>query len=377
MIRLWNPWPAPSRRLAIAAFALLSSSQAGLAQSSARNPDAVFIVARYPVEASADDSVAAKDSAVADGYNGAFQSLLRRIVPVTSYGRIKSLKGVRAADLVDGVSVRSERNSATTYIATLDFSFSPKAVRDLLRRQGIPHIEAQAPPVTIAPVYVAPASAGGAMAQASGARQWADAWKGLDIEQTLTPLRIVAPPALAPDALKAAATDPNAARRALPNVRDGVVLAILEPDLAARRLHLRLSGVDAVGAFTFQRSFRFEQADLAYGAELASVIALGILEGRWKAVRVAAVPGGEATLAAPLQPVQMLVEFRNMVEWQSISRRISDLQGVENYDVAGLSTRSATVVLRFPGGGAQLKRALALEGLELESSGGTWVVRAR
>lgn len=363
--------------IAIAAALLVTGSGPGFAQSAPRNPDAVFTVARYPVEADADNAVAAKEKALAEGYQGAFQSLLRRVVPVTAYGRIKTLKGVNAADLVDGVSVRSERNSATQYIAALDFSFSAKAVRELLRRQGIPYIETQAPPVTIAPIYLAPAGAGGALAAAQGSRAWTDVWKGLDIEQTLTPVRIVAPPAIATDVLNSAMRDPNAARRALPNVREGVVLAVLEPDMAARRVHLRLSGVDATGPFMLQRAFRFEQADLAYGAELAAVVTLGILEGRWKAVRVAAVPGGEATLAAPLQPVQLMVEFRSMAEWQSISQRISDLQGVEDYDVAGLSTRSASVALRFPGGGAQLRRALALEGLEVDNVGGTWIARAR
>lgn len=366
-----------TKRAAIVVALLLAGSFAAVAQSASRSPDAVFTVAKYPVEANADNAVAAKERALAEGYQGAFQSLLRRIVPVTSYGRINTIKGVKAADLVDGVSVRSERNSATTYIAALDFSFSARSVRDLLRRQGVPYIETQAPVVAIAPIYVAPAGATGALAQAQGARTWADVWKSLDIEQTLTPLSIVAAPSLAAEALKAVAATPDQARRSLPAARDGAMLAILEPDMGARRLHLRLSGVDAVGPFTLQRSFRFETPDLSYNAELAAVITLGILEGRWKAVRVAAVPGGEATLAAPLQPVQLTIEFRSMAEWQSISRRIAELQGVEDYDVAGLSTRSASVALRFPGGGAQLKRALALEGLELESAGGTWVVKPR
>jgi hypothetical protein len=347
-----------------------------LAQTAPR-ADAVFTVGRYPVEAEADNAVAAKEKALAEGYQGAFQSLLRRVVPVTSYGALKSLKRVNAADLVEGMAVRSERNSPTTYIAALDFSFSAKAVRDLLRREGIPYIEAQAPPTAVAPIYVAPAGSSGALAAAQGARTWSDVWKSLDIEQTLTPLKIVAPPAVSPEGLKALANDPGAASKAVPNQRDGVVVAILEPDLGARRLNLRMAGTDAAGPFVLQRAFRFEQADLAYGSELAAVVLLGILEGRWKAVRVAAVPGGAATLAAPLQPVQLLVEFRSMAEWQSVSRRISELPGVEDYDVAGLSTRGANVALRFPGGAVELKRALALEGMELENAGGAWIARAR
>ena len=55
------------------------------------------------------------------------------------------LPAVKAGDLIEGVKVRSERNSSTDYIASLDFSFQSKAVRDLLRREGIPFIDEQAP----------------------------------------------------------------------------------------------------------------------------------------------------------------------------------------------------------------------------------------
>lgn len=372
------------RASAIAAATVLFAVSAGcradlaLAQSApTRGADAIFTVGRYPVEADAENSVAAKERALADGYQGAFQSLLRRVVPVTAYDKLKPLRSYKAADLIDGVAVRSERNSQTTYIATLDFSFSPKGVRDLLRQRGIPYIETQAPPVAVAAVYIAPAGGGASLAAAQGSKAWTDAWRGLDIEQTLTPVQLVAAPASGPGALSAATADPDAVRRAFPAVKGPALVAVLEPDLAARRLKLRVSGSDGVGPFVLTRSFRFEQADIGYGSELAAVIVLGILEGRWKAVRVAAVPGGEAALSAPLQPVQLMVEFRSMAEWQSISRRISDIPGVEDYDVAGLSTRGANVALRFPGGGAQLKRAMAFEGIDLESSGGAWIARMR
>ena len=98
----------------------------------------MFTVGNYPVEARADNAVAAKTKALADGQQAAFRSLLKRLVPVTSYPRLRRLPPIKAGDLVEGVSVRSERNSSTDYIASLDFSFQSKGVRDLLRREGIP-----------------------------------------------------------------------------------------------------------------------------------------------------------------------------------------------------------------------------------------------
>ena len=49
--------------------------------------------------------------------------------------------------------MRSERNSSTDYIASLDFSFQAKAVRDLLRREGIPFTDEQAPALTVIPFW--------------------------------------------------------------------------------------------------------------------------------------------------------------------------------------------------------------------------------
>src|SRR5262249_60567525 len=99
--------------------------------------------------------------ALNDGQQAALRSLLKRLVPVSAFPRLKTLAPVRAGDLIEGVKVRAERNSATDYIANLDFSFQAKAIRDLLRREGIPFTDEQAPVLSVVPVAVA---AGGARA---------------------------------------------------------------------------------------------------------------------------------------------------------------------------------------------------------------------
>ena len=110
--------------MGVGIVALCGVSLPSLAAGSA---DAAFTVANYPVEARAKDAVTAKNSALADGQQAALRSLLRRLVPVTSYKRLKSIPPIKAADVIDGVSVKEERNSSTDYIATLDFSFQPAA----------------------------------------------------------------------------------------------------------------------------------------------------------------------------------------------------------------------------------------------------------
>ena len=65
-----------------------------------------------------------------------------------------------------------------------------------------------------------------------------------------------------------------------------------------------------------------------------------------------------------------------MSEFITVSQRISRLPGVSDYTVAGLSARSATVALRYPGGGGALASALATQGVEVRPVNGMWVARS-
>jgi hypothetical protein len=350
----------------LAAAALLWAG----APQGARAADEVFTVANYPVEARADNAVAAKERALADGQQAAFRSLLKRLVTVTAYPRIKRLAGVKAGDLVDGVRVRSERNSTTDYIASLDFSFQSKAVRDLLRREGIPFTDEQAPAVVVVPVW----RTGSAPPRDQAA--WTNVWKGLDLEHALTPVKLqVLKKEITPAAIDALAGGDGAAIRTFVASygSEYVLIAVAERDAAANRLNVTLSGRDAIGAFTLRRGYRVDASDPGYASELAAIISLGILEGRWKAIKSR---GGGASATSATGDVDLLiaVEFRGMTEWQDISRKLSATRGVEELEVAGLSARGARVTLRYAEGAEQLAEALARQGLSLRNAGGNWVL---
>jgi hypothetical protein len=355
--------------LVLAVALTLAAGASGTAV--AASTDVVFTVGNYPVEARADNAVAAKDTALAEGQQAAFRSLLKRLVPVTAYARIKRLAGVKAGDLVEGVKVRSERNSSTDYIASLDFSFQSKAVRDMLRREGIPFTDEQAPALTIIPVWRA-AAAGLAKDEAA----WTNAWKGLDLEHALTPVKLLAlKKEIAPATVDALAGGDGSAIRALVAAygSEFVLLAVAERDAATRRLNVTLSGRDAVGAFTLKRAYRVDAADPGYANELAAVISLGVLEGRWKAIKTRS--GGGRGVAAGATDLLIAVEFRGMSEWQDISRKLGATPGVEELEVAGLSARGARVTLRYAEGAERLADALAQQGLSLRNTGGNWVLR--
>ncbi len=348
-------------------FAAAIVSAAGPAAAAQPSPDAAFTVGNYPVDATAADAVKAKEKALADGQQAAFRSLLKRIVPVTAYQRLKRLPAIRAGDLIDGVSVRSERNSSTQYIASLDFSFQPKAVRDLLKREGVPFVDTQAPQIVIVPVL-----------QGAAAGQWKEAWQGLDVAHALTPAKLDSlKAAIHADTVKMTLAGTGESSRILTSEygSERVVLAVADIDQSAKRLIVTLAGTDAVGPFAWKKTYRLG-SDPQYAMELAAVVGLGVLEGRWKAVKSVGRGGAEA-LAEPSESIQLTAEFQSMAQWNDLRRQLMATPGVDNVNITTISARSADILLSYPGGPSRLADAVAAQGLVLTGQGSAWTLRSR
>jgi len=332
----------------------------------------VFTVANYPVEARAKNAVIAKEQAQSEGQQAALRSLLRRIVPVTAYPRLKTMTPIKSADVIDGVSVRTERNSTTDYIATLDFSFQAAAVRSVLNRAGIPFVDAQAPQTIVIPVYRAKADA----AFESGRGIWFEGWNGLDLAHTLTPLKLEGLKAgIPPDAIGALITGSATIAKIFGGEykSERVVVAIAEPDAAGKKLVVTLVGQDATGPLKLKQSYRISGGDTGYTAELAAVVGLGILEGRWKAAKAGALGGVDATSGGG---VLIVAEFATLSEWNEIRSKILETEGAFDVSVGTVSQRSAEVTLRHNGGADSLVQSFAAHGLTLDTANGQWRVHA-
>jgi hypothetical protein len=375
---------------AVFAFGLLAVASLAhpVSAYAARATDA-FTIANYPVEATDKDAVAAKDKALAEGQKAAFRSLLKRIVPVTAYKQISRLSNVKAADLIAGTSVRSERNSATEYIASLDFSFQADAVRAALQREGVPFVERQAEAITVVPVL----RQGNPSESKSDTGAWRAAWSGLDLVHTLTPVKLDdLKPVIHSDTVKMLADGDDNGLRILTSEygTDRIVLAIFETDISAKKVLVTLAGQDAVGTFLLKRTYRMSGGDLGYTSELAAVVALGVLEGRWKATKGSA-NSGQSAAVAPAAPawsagaatapaaagdsVSFVAEFTSLAQWNEIRTQLLDTPGVDDLNISTISARTAEVALQFPGGPQGLSNAVGARGLSLLNNGTSWVLR--
>lgn len=372
------------RSLAVAlTFWAIASALTGQAAFAA-GANLPYTVANYPVEASADNAVAAKQQALADGQQAAFRSLLKRIVPVTAYKQLTRVSNVKAADLVSGVTVRSERNSATAYIANLDFSFQPDGVRSLLSREGIPFVDEQAAPVTV----VTASLQGEPATVANDNGIWHRAWTGLDLDHTITPISIAdLKPDIQSDTVAKVLSGDDAGLRAL-NAAYGaklIVLAVAEPDLAAKKLTVTLAGRDTVGTILLKRTYRLSDGDVDYASQLAAVVALGVLEGRWKASKSGAVtaapqaagdtPVWEASTRGGGDDVTFVAEFSGPGQWDQIRTQLLDTPGIDSLNILSVSDHDANITLKFVGGIRGLANTLGARGLRFTNTETGWVLR--
>ncbi len=332
-----------------------------------------YTIANYPVGARDKNAVAAKKRAIADGEAAAFRSLLKRLVPVTAYSQLQQLKSIPVGTMLDGYAVRSERNSSTEYIASLDFIFAGENVRKMLNARGIPYIDNQAPQVVLIPAFLSSPKA----KPKNVLGKWGQTWKGLDVRNTLTPLKIQPlKGVIHPDTVDMLRKGDSNAERiiAAEYQSDRVVAAVAVVDKAAKRLHVTLTGRDGVGPFSWKYSYIIADGDLAYAMEYAAVVSLGVLEGRWKENQVRG-RGGVAAVASQGLLVSIRVSYDNLADWYSIRDMLQRTTGVQQLREGVVADRSATISLRYPGGGEQLAAVVGEQGYAMTSNGFDWRLR--
>ena len=121
----------------------------------AQAADSLYEVAKISVDITAQDAVAAREEGMAEAQMRAVKIVLQRLLPLSAQDQIPEFSAEDIEGLVNGVSIRSEQNSTTRYIATLDVSVNERGIKKLLEDQAIPYSEARAPSISILPLVIA------------------------------------------------------------------------------------------------------------------------------------------------------------------------------------------------------------------------------
>ncbi len=389
---------------------LLSSSVVFIADLSAqgnnRTANPVYTVSNFEVWAEAKDAVAAKRAALSDGRSVALSLLLKRLTLFASYDRLPTLDDKALSKIITSLSVQNEKNSSTEYLATMDFKFSAKGVKTLLRKNHIPYWDKQAEEVLIIPVVAA-----GLLEVPSGQskpvlsqEEWVSSWNTLDLTHALVPLKVGERLALIDDAvLSALIRGDKAAKQGLKKAYQGkpVVIALLSAAQSKNKLRLSLVGFDGVGEIIYKSDHLKPEGSAIGAADIAAEVALGLFEQRLKLLRIKpqlvrrppvdveppeVLPWQTKTQEdAPLAGWQgdvggariiMHVKFSGLRHWQAIRKRLLNIDGVEELNIEKLSARGADVSCLFPGGAEAFAQQVAGAGMSLQPNGDKWILLA-
>jgi Uncharacterized protein conserved in bacteria (DUF2066) len=376
-------------RTAGTAALLLAATLTGLICGPARAADSLYTVAKISVDVTAKDAVAAREMGMAEAEQRAVMTVLKRIVPTSAYSSLPEISKDDIETLVNGVSIRSEQNSTTRYLAVLDISLNEQALQQFLQDQNISFSEARAPSISILPLML-----DGGSVKSEGAEGWREAWEDLDLSHSVTPATILRPrPDLDAGTVKAVlAGDPPALASMQEDYNYGqLVIAVGELDHG--QFVTRLAGTDAVGPITFEQSDKLT-GDAKTAARNAAGIAFGVLENRWKMSQEGEAPASEVkheegagtgaeTEGKSNEPAEVPrnvvaeVEFSGLKDWQDIRGRLMNIAGIQGLEVNSLSARAASITFDYAGSLGKLQTELGQNGFELGEKDGNFVLRSR
>jgi Uncharacterized protein conserved in bacteria (DUF2066) len=322
---------------------------------------------------------------MAEAEQRAVMTVLRRILPASAYDSLPEINKETIDAMVSGVSIRSEQNSTTRYLALLDISLNEQAVKQFLQDQNISYGESRAPSISILPLMLE-----GASVQSEDTEGWRQAWEDLDLSHSVTPATILRPsPDLDAATVKSVLGGNSQALASLQENYGYGPLVIAVGEVEHGQFVTRLAGMDTVGPVTFEQSDKLA-SDTKAAARNAAAVAFLVLENRWKvsqegeALPTDAKHDEEApTEAKPKEPAEVprnvvaQVEFSGLKDWQDIRGRLMNIAGIQGLEVNSLSARAASITFDYVGSLGKLQTELGQNGFEIGEKDGNFVLRSR
>ena len=374
-------------------------SRFAVAQSGKSSENPVYTISNFQVWADARDAVSAKKAALEDGKVVAFAQLVRRLSLMQAGKKAATPGAGQISQMITSLAVRDEKNSNTEYLATLDFQFSEDAVKRYLRGQRVPYLDRQAPVLTVVPVVdqslLLPAP--GTQKPLLSMKDWESSWQTLDLPHGLVPIRLAERLAIVDDAVLAALVrgDQTAREGLLKAYKSqNVVIALAAASQKKGHVRLMLMGRDSIGDVDHKQDYVVSNGDLLQAVDHGAEVAQGLFEARLKILKLRPVFAARKPVevlpwqtdlqeAPPVtgwqgeargERVSLHVAFQGLSHWQSIRRRLMDVDGLEELVVEKLSARGADVSCDYPGGAPALLRALRPFGLTMTLRDGGWVL---
>lgn len=346
----------------VCVFALLS------ARDGSAEDEVLFQVLGIRVDETDQTAAAARTKALATGERRAWEILVQRLVDPAQRPRMAALPQI--GDAVKDFWVTDEKTSPVRYIATLNYNFSPAAVKRLLASRGARFATTRSNPVVVVPVFI------GAEAETGAETAWREAWRNTGRDLGLVPIR------LAPNDVDRRMTN---TQQALNPDRNRIVdLARREPsedvlvtvatvasgvDAGPRQLKVSSTRYPAEGPPQPLADKTYPLAapdnDAAVLAEAAAAV-LQELQNNWRR--------SNAVSIKPVSRTMVRVPTLTLDDWVAMRRRLMELPQAQGVQVLSVGREYAALEIAYPGDTDDLASALARQGLAMRNEEGHWLI---
>ena len=322
--------------------------------------DDLWTVSNIQVDATGTSPSSAKDAALAQGRQTAWNQLFRRLTPANEWARQPQITPQELELLVKSFDIANERHSSTRYLATVTYLFNPTTVRSSLRKYGMQYSESTAKPVLVIPLTANAWSPDSTWAQA-----WTATARGGHLVPIVVPVGDVAEMQLLTGAANAA--DWATVKPLADRYNAGIVL-IANAARSAGGLQVSLTQIKPDGHA--QRAATYapqpKEDDLTLSTRAAATIVDGVQED-WK--RSTSVDyGAQTSLTAN-------VAFTSLNEWVGIKKDLDSVRLIQNILVDELNLQGARLRFDYVGKVDQLQTALAQANLYLTPDAtGTYIL---
>ncbi|HVI49962.1 MAG TPA: DUF2066 domain-containing protein [Candidatus Sulfotelmatobacter sp.] len=336
----------------------------------------LFSLRNVQVDIQGGNIAQARDQALAEARQQAYQQLMQRLTAPSDWPRIPKLSDTELQDIVLDVGVDQEKRSSVRYLASLSVRFKPDGVRRILRNANIAYAEWRGRPVAVIPVYMA--DAGPVLFEP--VNPWREAWKSPS-SQGIVPLAVPNPPPAdqadpaisAPAPAAALAAPETLAAFASKAATQDVLIAVAQPKALEGnkvRLDLTLSGLGPVaGPLTGTRAYEGQPGESFDVVMRRAVedIARSVNDG-WKS----------ANLLQFDHPADFQVALQltgGMAEWSQIRDKLVRVTPIRSYDIQSISRVEVQLLLHTVGEQRQLEQVLNQNGLVLSWAEDHWLLQ--
>jgi hypothetical protein len=351
---------------------LLMMAAGGAAAQSA------YEVSGIHVDVTAENAIAAREKALAEGARMAVQQLLAR--QSGGQKRVPKLSQRQIDDMIADFSISGEKTSGVRYIATLSYRFRPSHVNRMLRSAGIATLPADgkqdalvpavpvrpaAPPVMVFVAFEPPAEPSAGGEQPLNGEAWRAAWRSFTGRNPRTYVMGGSDGAAAASSREQSLA--AAQQRGSNEVLTAAASVVAPVEGQATEMVVRYRRFskqrDAGGEVRFTREDG--ETDAAFLGRAATGTAIAAASA-WK----------QATVAAAPQRAQVVVTVPadSIETWVDVERRMRRTVGIKRVELIMMARRQVVADVGYTGSLEELSDALEDAGLALSEDDGRWLV---